>query len=359
MINQYEPLITDEMKCAVTEYMESGGWITEFRRTREFEDMIAKYVGAKYAVVVTSGTAALFLALAATPIEPYDEVLVPDFTMVATPNAAKMAGGTPVLVDIDPVNLCMNLSKAKDAITKDTVAMIYVSINGRCGNMDEVAEFAEVNELWLIEDAAQSFGSRWNGTRLGTFGDMGCYSFGALKTVTTGQGGAIVTDDYSIYKELSRLKDFGRDEGGCDVYKGPGWNFKFTDLQAVLGIAQMEELDGRLIEKRRLYDTYRGFLPSHIQLIDTDLTNTVPWFVDILVEDRDQLIGYLKAHDISSRPFYPPMHTVHHLSGSPNRYREFPIATEVSRKGLWLPSSPTISNSEVYNVCKAIKEFYQ
>ena len=211
-INQIELLITENEVKAMTDYLQGDGWLTEFKKTEEFEQMIADFLGVKYAVVVTSGTAALYLSLLALGIGPGDSVIVPDYTMIATPNAVKWTGAEVILCDIDKENLCLDLDKVEatdnrnQSISKSLwKTMIYVPINGRCGNMNEVIDFCNKYHMCLIEDACQAFGSKWNDKYLGTFGCMGVFSFTPHKIITTGQGGAIVTNSEKIYTRIKKL----------------------------------------------------------------------------------------------------------------------------------------------------------
>ncbi|GAG94068.1 unnamed protein product [marine sediment metagenome] len=203
-INQMEPWIDQAEKKAMQEYLDSGGWLTEFEKTREFESMLAEFIGSKHVHAATSGTIALMVALMALGIGYGDEVLCPDFTMIASANAIALVGAKPVLVDIDPRNLCLDLKQAEEAITEATVAMIYVDLDGRCHNMNDVRAFCEKCSLCLVEDACQALGSKSDGRYLGTFGDIGCFSFSFAKIITMGEGGAVVTDGDKLSTWASR-----------------------------------------------------------------------------------------------------------------------------------------------------------
>lgn len=359
-INQIEPWIGEEEKHAMMEYLDSGGWLTEFRKTREFEQMIASYVGSKYASVVNNGTVSLIIALMALGIKGEDEVLVPDYTMIASTNAIVLAGAKPVLVDIDPANLCLDLELAEKVITPRTKAIMFVSINGRCPDMSKVVALAHKYNLYLIEDAAQSLGSRYKGKHLGTFGEIGSFSFSAPKIITTGQGGALVTNDEKLYHRISMIKDFGRRKAGTDYHEIMGLNSKFTDLQAVIGIEQMKKLDWRVERKKEMYELYRELLEDiePIEFIDTNLEDCSPWFIDILVKEdplRDSLAAFLNERGIGTRPFYPAIHTqppYSHVNGNFNH------SDNVSRKGLWLPSSSFLTDGDIEHICQVIKEFF-
>ncbi|HJU41460.1 MAG TPA: DegT/DnrJ/EryC1/StrS family aminotransferase, partial [Vicinamibacterales bacterium] len=310
---QMEPLITEADAEAVTRYLHSGGWLTEFRETREFEQRLCEYTGARYCVAAPSGTLALFLALKGAGVGPGDEVVVPDFTMAASATAVLLAGGDVVFADIDPRTLCLDLDAVDRSLTPRTKALIFVSLNGR--SPSGLAAFitrCRARGLAVIEDAAQSLGSFHEGRHLGTLGDAGVLSFSSQKLVTTGQGGAVLTSDESLYRTMALLRDFGRPEGGSDRYTAVGWNLKFTDLQAVIGLSQLRRLPVSVERKRAIYERYRENLSgvNGMQLIDTDLSTVTPWFVDVLVDANRKrgLIEHLRGCAIGSRPVYPPLH---------------------------------------------------
>ena len=361
-INQMAPGIGEEEKHAIMGYLDSGGWLTEFKKTREFEQMIADYVGSKYASVVNNGTVSLVIALMALGIKSGDEIIVPDYTMIASANAVILAGAKPVLVDIDPTNLCIDLDLVEKAITPKTKAIILVTINGRYPAMEEFVDFAHDNDLFLIEDAAQSLGSRCNGKHLGTFGNAGSFSFSAPKVITTGQGGALVTDNEEIYQKILKIKDFGRAQGGVDYHEVMGYNFKFTDLQAVIGIEQMKKLDWRVKRKKEIYMLYKNLLEDveEIEFIDTNLEDTSPWFIDILVKkgekERDKLASFLDKRGIGTRPFYPAIHTQPPYSWVKG---DFKNSEYVSTSGLWLPSASFLSDEDIEKICKEIKKCFK
>src|SRR3989344_5307270 len=286
-INQMEPWYGKEEKEAILEYLDSEGWLMEFKKTEEFEKEICGFTGAKYCSVLPNGTVTLFLALMALGIKKGDEVIVPDFTMIATPNSVVMVGATPVLVDIDEDSLCLNPDLVAKAITPKTKAVFHVSVNGRSGRLAELKKLCREKKIPLIEDAAQSLGSFFNGKHLGRHGLMGSFSFSVPKIITTGQGGALITDSKKIYEKIEKLKDFGRVKAGVDWHDEIGWNFKFTDLQAVFGIEQMKKLPQRTKLKKDIFSLYKKYLAgvNEVKLIETDLNNVSPWFIDILVPD--------------------------------------------------------------------------
>jgi perosamine synthetase len=352
-----EPSFGEEERNHLNEYMLSGGWVTEFQKTREFESMLADYTGAKYCSVVANGTVSLSIALMACGVTVGDEVIVPDYTMVATPNSAELIGAKAVFVDIDRRNLCMDFDAMKKAVTPKTRAVMLVSINGRFPeNIETFIAFCKERGLWLIEDAAQSLGSVCNGKHLGRFGDIGSFSFSAPKIITTGQGGALITDNGELFDHIKKIRDFGRERGGIDHYLVKGWNFKFTDIQAIIGIEQMKKLPNRVSRKKQMGLLYEKLLENirGVELIPTDFQQTSPWFYDILCESRAELIVFLKERNIETRMFYPPLH-----SEPAYGYTEkYPVTEEIAAKGLWLPSSCFLTDEQISYVCSCITEFY-
>lgn len=358
-IMQMRPYYGDEEKAALAAYMEEDGFLTEFRHTAAFEAAIADFTGAKHCIVVNNGTISLTLAALACGIEAGDEVIVPNFTMIATPNSVKFFGAQPVFVDVEPTTLCMDIDAARAAITPRTKAIMLVNANGRepDAGIDAFVTLAAEHGLTLIEDSAQALGSRYrDGVHMGLKGSVGSFSFSMPKIITTGQGGALITNDDDIAHRLRRLKDFGRAGGGNDIHDMLGWNFKFTEMQAVIGLEQMKKLPARIDRKRDIYRRYADGLAGvdGITLFGQDPDHTTPWFYDAMADDRDALIAHLKAAGVGSRVMYPPINTqaAYNLPGS------YPVSEEVGQRGLWLPSMVQLTDEQVDRVCGAIRDFY-
>lgn len=358
-IPQMQPWFGDEERLAMNEYLKQGGWITEFKKTEEFEQMISEYTGAKHCIVTNNGTISLTLAAIATGIESGDEVIVPNYTMIATPNSIKMIGAKPVFVDVEKETLCLELELAERAITSKTKAIFFVSANGRYpkSGIDSFVKLANENNLLLLEDSAQSLGSFYpDGTHIGRKGLIGSFSFSSPKIISTGQGGALITDDDDIADKLRRLKDFGRSGGGNDIHDSIGWNFKFTDIQAVIGIEQMKKLQWRVNRKKNMWKLYKERLKdvSQIMFFDQDINNTTPWFIDVIAEDRENLQIYLKEQGVGTRIMYPPINK----QKAYQLPREYPVSNLVGEKGLWLPSAAQITNEEINKITNDIRQFY-
>lgn len=359
-IMQMQPFFGDEEKRAVCEYMDEGGFITEFRRTAIFEQMIADYTGAKHCIVVNNGTVSLTLAAIAAGVQSGDEVIVPNYTMIATPNSVKMFGATPVFVDVEPDTLCLDIRSVEAAITPRTKAILLVSANGRYPTAG-IAAFESLSSQYgivLLEDAAQSLGSYYpDGRHVGRAGLIGSFSFSAPKIISTGQGGALITNSDEMALKLRRLKDFGRSGGGNDLHDSVGYNFKFTELQACIGIEQMKKLPARVIRKKDLWSRYFSNLAnvSGVRLFSHDLTHTSPWFIDARVEDRERLVAHLREDEIGTRVMYPPINRqlAYQLPGS------YPVSDAIGREGLWLPSAVQLTDEQVDRVCQSIIRFYR
>lgn len=358
-IMQMMPWFGEEEKKAICSYMDENGFITEFKRTEIFEKMIAEYTGSKHCIVVNNGTISLTLAAIAVGIGQDDEVIVPNYTMIASPNSVKMIGAIPVFVDVEPETLCLDFELMKKAVTKKTKAIMLVTANGRYPKTDieKYVQFCKDNNIALIEDAAQSLGSFYpNKKHIGTMGDVASFSFSAPKIISTGQGGCLITDSDELNFKLRRLKDFGRSGGGNDVHDSIGYNFKFTELQAALGIEQMKKINSRVARKKEIYNFYKKHLEDvkGITLFANDNNLTSPWFYDTLADNREELQTYLKERGVLTRIMYPPINQqkAYNIPGS------HPVSELIGKKGLWLPSFTQITDAQLERVCVEIKNFY-
>ena len=358
-INQMEPWFDNQEQEALNKYMGEGGWVTEFKKTFEFQDLIKEFTGAKHCFVVNNGTISLTIMAMAAGIKAGDEVLVPNYTMVATPNSLKMFGAEPKFVDVDPKTLCISLEEIKKNVSSKTKAVFLMNANGRYpSDINEIVSYCKNNNLILLEDSAQALGSFYpDGIHQGRKGIAGSFSFSAPKIISTGQGGAIITDDDELAYNISRLKDFGRSGGGNDVHEMIGFNFKFTDIQAVLGIVQMGKLDWRVNRMKEIYARYKNNLLNieEIQFFEQDLQNTTPWFIDVKAVKRDELMAFLKLNNVGSRIMYPPINKqqAYNVDG------EHVVSNEIGVFGLWLPSSSKLTDEQIDFTCDKIIDFYE
>ena len=261
-IQQFETHFGEEEKKELLDVIDSG-WFVENKKTREFEKIFAQFVGRKYAVASTSGTIALFLALKVFDLKNTKNVIVPDLTFVASPNAVMMANSKVSLVDISKQDLGLDLKKTNSMIDDNTQGIMPVDFNGRSPDMVSLKEIADKHNLFIVEDACHIVGSYYNGKHMGHYCDLGVFSLSTPKIISTGQGGMIVTDNEEHYERLRMLKDFGRDIDKKHNMKLAfdhviiGYNFKFTEFQAALGIAQMKKLPTRINHKKRMFELYQ------------------------------------------------------------------------------------------------------
>lgn len=356
----WHPLMTGEEEARVIDVLRSN-YLNDGDVTTGFEDRIAGLLGASHAVATTSGTTAIFLALAAAGAGAGDEVIVPDVTFIATANAVRLTGATPVLVDINPHSLNVDPGHVRDSITPRTKAIVPVHVSGRSADMPALLSIAAAHGLAVIEDAAEGLLSELNGRKLGTIGTAGCLSFSPNKTITTGQGGMVLTNDAAFAARLRALKDHGRPvrgTGGNDEHATLGFNFKLTNLQSAVGLAQAEMLESRVVRLRQIYRGYRDGLQGIDGVVlpgfDVDGGETPQW-VDAVVERRDSLVEHLLAHDIHCRPFWYPLHTQYPYRRPDS---QFPHSSRVMPKALWLPSALSLTDEDVATVCRTIRNFY-
>lgn len=362
IIPQYEPLIGTRERKAMTDYMANPGFLTEYKKTEEFENKIAEYLKIKHCIVVNNGTISLSLALLALGIKPGDRVIVPNLTMIATPNAVKLIGAEPIFVDVTKLQLLDCALADKLISTYKAKAIILVSINGRSWGPEAWEYIWKWKEagIKIVEDAAQSFGSKnYEGYFCGTrVGQIGSFSFSMPKIITTGQGGCLVTNDDSLADTLRKLKDFGRNGGGNDTHSCFGINSKFTEMQAVIGLTQLEGIEFRVRRKKEIFNLYKEQLNKvpNIQFLATNLSVVTPWFVDIFVAEPLKLGAFLKTKNIRTRPIYPPINTQEAYKSINNW--PFPVTKKLSSRGIWLPSSLTLKDEDIIYICNCIKEFY-
>lgn len=357
VINQIEPNITEVDRIKVSKYLASGGWCTEHKQTKKFEEIFKKITNTKYAICMPNGTLTLLAILLTLKLKKSDVVLVPSYTMVATANAVKLAGGRVEFVDISEKNLCMCPQDLKKKLKKfkTTRAIIYVTLNGRSGHIEKIKKTCSFNKVKLIEDSAHSLGSYYNKKHHGTFGYASSFSFSMPKIITTGQGGMICTNNKKLNTEILYLKNFGRKSDGSDDYKNIGYNFKFTDLQAVLGQSQILDLKKKIKKKKFIVDLYTKHLSKNKNLIIKKFDkNETPWFMDIYVKkNRQKLINYLKLKKIKIRKVYP---SLHNLNFYKKKYQLL-NAELYCKIGLWLPSSLNLQNKQIKYICDKINEF--
>jgi len=358
-IPQIEPWI-DKQELKQLKRVIKSTYVVEHDLTKEFEDVVSSYSGAKHAVAMTNGTVALFSCLKALGIGPGDEVLVPNITFVATANAVLLAGATPVFCEVDARNACMDVSILHKYLTDNTAAVLPVHLYGQAVDMEELLKFCNKYDLFCIEDAAQGVGVKFNGKHVGTFGDCGIYSYYGNKTITCGEGGVVVTESDQIKQECFRLKNHGRDVKGVFVHDHIGYNFSFTDMQAAIGIAQMNKLSKVICKKKKIYERYMEELSCIRDLIPLWIdsrTTPVHWFTSFLTSDRENLSKHLKENNIQTRLFFCPLHMQPCYKGN-YAFGSYKKSEELYDTGISLPSSYNLEWKQQKYIIKNIKHFF-
>lgn len=356
----WHPVLGEEEAHAVAEVIASG-FPNDGDLTERFAARIADISGVAHGIGVSSGSAAIYCALVACGVGPGDEVIVPDLTFVATANAVLLAGAKPVLADVRRDDFTLDPASVADAVTPRTRAIVPVHVNGRGGSIAEIVALAERHGLTVVEDAAEALGSRCAGRPLGSFGRAAAFSFAPTKIVTTGQGGAVVTDDPAVARRVRELKDQGRatrGTGGADDHPAFGFNFKLTNVHAAIGLVQLDLLGDRLAHLRAVEDWYAEELREiehDVVLVGGDRAGGERHgWVDVLARDRNALAEHLRSRGADPREFWFPLHTQHLFAAPPE---SFPNATDISARGLWLPSALSLTREQVATVGAAVREF--
>ena len=337
----------------------------------KLEGMLSEYIGTEYAVVFNSGTSALHAGLLACGIGQGDEVIVPSFTFIATANAPLFVGGKPVFADIEEKTYGLDPKDVESKITKKTKAIIPVHYAGCPCLIEELKEVAEQHNLILIEDAAESLGAAVNGRKVGTFGDCAVLSFCSNKVITTGEGGAVVTNSMDIYKKLKLLRSHGRAENAnyfssTEVmdYITLGFNFRMSDITAALGVAQLNKID-RIIQMRREKAELMSAKLSEITGIEVPspphhFSHVYQMYTIKLLdghEKRDALIAYLAKKGILTKVYFPPVHLTHFYKNELGYSCELPVTENLSRQVLTLPMYPTLTDEEIDYIAGEIDAF--
>ncbi|MEQ1727507.1 MAG: aminotransferase class I/II-fold pyridoxal phosphate-dependent enzyme [Vicinamibacterales bacterium] len=339
------------------------GWISsQGSYIRDFESAFAAFCGAPHAVAVSNGTVALHLALVTLGVGPGDEVIVPDFTFAASINAVLHAGATPVIVDVDRDTWTIDPARVAAAVTAKTTAIMPVHLYGQPCSMDALEEIARTHDLWILEDCAEALGSSYRGRRVGTLGDAAAFSFFGNKTITTGEGGMLVFTDGELASRARRLRDHGMSPQRRYWHEEVGFNYRMTNLQGAIGLAQIERIDDFLLRKRRLSAAYDAALADVSGIAvrqPPDWSDSVCWLYSCLVEPaapltRDELIERLQLAGIESRPVFYPLHEM-------PPYQRFstgaslPVTTDISRRAISLPSAVGMREEDQAAVAQAVR----
>lgn len=355
------PSITDrEINYVVDAAM--NGWNQNWNRYLvRFEQEFAKAIGTRFALCTSSCTGAMHLALVALGIGPGDEVIVPEITWVATASAVVYCGATPVFVDIEPDTWCMDLASVQRAITPRTKVVMPVHLYGHPVDMVGLNGLARQHGLKIVEDAAPALGAQVNRKRVGGLGDVAAFSFQGAKLLTTGEGGMVVTSDESLVERMRWLGDHGRDPKNPHTNSAVGFKYKMSNLQAALGLAQLERLDELVEKKRTIFRWYQERLCAlpGIQLnTEKAWAHNNYWMTSIVLHEggarrRDQVMQMLKQAGVDSRPFFAPLSS---LPMYQSCREQNPIAYQVSAQGINLPSGHNLTEPDVDYVCSVLRD---
>jgi dTDP-4-amino-4,6-dideoxygalactose transaminase len=364
MIKLSKPYITEKCIENVVEVLRSGN-LVQGENVNKLEEEICSYLGIKYAVAVSNGTAALHLALLALGIGPGDEVIVPAFTFPATANVVELVGAKSIFIDINLEDFCINTSLIEQAITSKTKAIIPVHEFGQSAQMDKLVEIAKKHKLKVIEDAACALGSEFNNQKVGTFGDIGCFSLHPRKAITSGEGGFIVTDNADIVKMLRVLRNHGIEHanGSMDFVQA-GFNYRLTDFQAALCLPQLqiiEEIIKNRKEQADIYDqklnTVAGILIPQLFSSRRMVYQTYHIVLDKNI-NRNNLIKYLKENSVETNYGAQALNTLTYFSRKYNYLPgDFPNAVIANTQGLALPLGMHIQKSDLEIVTDTLIKF--
>lgn len=358
LIPQIEPWIDSNELFHLKRVIDST-YIVENQLTKEFEEMVKKQTGSKYVIAVTNGTMALYCCLLALGLKPGDEVIVPNMTFIATSNAVIMAGGVPVFCDIEEDSLCIDPNKIKELITEKTKIIIPVHLYGNSARINEILKIAKQFNLKVLEDAAQGVGVLYNGKHVGTFGEAGILSYYGNKTITCGEGGVILTNDEEIFTKCYRLKNHGRDAKGIFKHEHIGFNFSFTEMQAAIGISQMEKLNLILNKKKLIHDKYLSELNDILQFQEfLPESSPVHWFSSVFTDKKIELMKFLSYKGIQTRDFFYPLDLQPCYKDFEKR-ADYPISHSIYNTGLSLPSSYGLTEEQQDYIIENIKKYFK
>ncbi|CAN2048415.1 perosamine synthetase [Candidatus Magnetomoraceae bacterium gMMP-1] len=345
-------------ECVLTGWISSAG-----KFVKEFEETFAEFCNAKYAIATSNGTTALHLALLSLNIGLGDEVIVPTLTFIATANAVTYTGAKPVFVDSELDTWNIDPKKIKEAITSKTKAIIAVHLYGHPADMDNIYEIANEFNLAVIEDAAQAHGAQYKNQKIGLIKNstLGCFSFYGNKILTTGEGGMVITNNFDLNEKIRILRDHGMSKKQHYVHPVLGYNYRMTNLQAAIGVAQMEKVESILFQKKNIAKQYNEALseiPGITLPPSANWADNVYWLYSILIDEkkigigRDDLIARFKKRNIDTRPVFTPLHQ----QPIYNSKQSLPVAEHISSHGLSLPSSMNLKPKDIQYVTNVLSE---
>lgn len=366
MIPVNEPLLDGNEEKYLVECIRSGWISSEGPFIQQFESRFASIAGRKYGIAVSNGSVALEVSAAALGIGPGDEVIMPAFTIISCAAAIVRQGATPVLIEADPVTWNMDINLVEERITPRTKAIMVVHIYGLPTDMAPVLHLAEKYGLKIIEDAAEAHGQTYQDQPCGSFGDISTFSFYPNKHVTTGEGGMILTDSDALAERCRSLRNLCFQPGKRFVHEELGWNFRMSNLQAALGVAQLERLDEFVSIKRRMGARYTELLKGtpgiQLPLEKTRYADNIYWVYGLVLDDAlpfdgNDAMARLNELGVGTRPFFWSMHeqpvfrTMGLFAGE-----RYPVAERIARRGFYVPSGMALTDEQIERVAAAVKE---
>lgn len=366
MIPVNEPLLGKEELKNIIDCVKSGWISSKGSYIKKFEDNFAKFCGLRYGITTTSGTTAIHLALASLGIQKGDEVILPTFTMIATAYAVLYTGAKPILVDCENRTWNIDVSKIEKRITSKTKAILPVHIYGHPVDMDTVLKLAKKYKLFVLEDAAEAHGAKYKNKVCGSLGDISCFSFYANKIITTGEGGMVVTNNKKLSEKAHLLKDLAHSPKKRFLHIDLAFNYRMTNMQAAIGLAQLRKIRELIIKKRRIVFLYNKHLKGVRGLrlpIEEKWAKSVYWMYAVLVENdfgisRNRLRDELLKKGIGTRDFFVPMHQqpVIKKLGFVNKREKYPVADYISERGFYLPTGLALKEADVLYIARTIKK---
>jgi perosamine synthetase len=348
----------------------STGWISSSGKfVKEFEERFAEYCGVQYAVGVCNGTVALHLALTAAGINSGDEIIIPDFTMIASAFAVCYAGAVPVFIDADRETWNIDVNRIEEKITSRTRAIMPVSIFGNPCDMEKIWELSKKYNLVVLEDAAESHGAEYHGRKTGNLADITAFSFFANKNLTTGEGGMVVTDNQQYYNNLRYYKNlcFPLNAPRNYIHNDIGFNYRISNIHSAIGLAQVEKADEyklMRIQNAKLYSEYLATIPGIVQQITRQGNLNVHWMNGIVINraqygrSRDELVNYLRENNVDTRLFFVGMHRQPALIRYGCDYNgNYNITDWLSENGFYLPSASNLTKTQIEYICSLINNF--
>ncbi|MDR1992517.1 MAG: DegT/DnrJ/EryC1/StrS family aminotransferase [Nitrososphaerota archaeon] len=356
-----EPDIDQEELNNVIEALKSGWISSKGRFIIDLEEQFAHFSNAKFGIATSNGTAALHLALEALDIKPGDEVIIPSLTFIASANVVKYVGAHPVFVDSHPDYWCIDPEKIEEKITDKTRAIMPVHLYGHPCDMDPILRIAKKHNLFIIEDCAEAHGAEYRGKKVGSFGIINCFSFYGNKIITTGEGGMCLTDDPDLSEKLRVLRDHGMSSNKRYWHDVIGFNYRMTNIQAAIGLAQLSKIDLFIEKKRQIARLYNKLLQGSALELPPEMSwaKNVYWMYSILVNsdgplNREYVAKGLCDSGIDTRPFFYPLTVL-------PPYKEtvaYPVAERLSCQGLNLPSGVKLSTENIVEIVSKLKLYY-